>query len=36
VSTDRAREIGREARAVVSHEHAASHPPVSAAPKAAA
>jgi hypothetical protein len=36
VSTDRAREIGREARAVVSHEHAASHPPVSVAPKAAA
>ena len=36
VSTDRAREIGREARAVVSHEHAASHPPASAAPKAAA
>ncbi|HWH53058.1 MAG TPA: hypothetical protein VN651_16040 [Gemmatimonadaceae bacterium] len=36
VSTDRAREIGREARAIVSHEHAASHPPASAAPKAAA
>jgi hypothetical protein len=36
VSTDRAREIGREARAVVSHEHAASQPPASVAPKAAA
>ncbi|MFI5230274.1 MAG: hypothetical protein ACHQWU_14465 [Gemmatimonadales bacterium] len=36
VSTDRARELGREARAIVGHEHAASQPPVPATSKAAA
>ncbi len=39
VSTDRARELGREARGIVVHEHAASQPPPaspSAAPTQAA
>jgi hypothetical protein len=35
VSTERAREIGREARAIVSHEHVASQPPAPS-PEAAA
>ncbi len=36
VSTDRARELGREARAIVVHEHTASQPPPVAQTKAAA
>jgi hypothetical protein len=35
VSTERAREIGREARAIVTHEHAASQPPAPAEAAAA-
>jgi len=36
VSTERAREIGREARAIVSHEHVTSQPPAPASEAAAA
>lgn len=36
VSTDRAREIGREARAIVNHEHLTSQPPAPASEAAAA
>jgi hypothetical protein len=36
VSTDRAREIGREARAIVTHEHITSQPPAAAGEAVAA
>ncbi len=36
VSTERARELGRDARAIVTHEHAASQPPPPTAARAAA
>jgi hypothetical protein len=36
VSNDRARELGREARAIVAHEHAATRPAPAAAPGKAA